>query len=362
MEVINMLNDKIKNFRIVGILVLAILILYGSMAFSAEPQKLLVGFASWTMRFPWNVIDGEELQAKVDEINAQGKYEIELKITDAAGKREKFLSDIEDLLAQDVDILMAIPMDAHDFLGWKDLVEKHRKETGKPLVYASSGKIPWGGDIDTEAMGVDFAIASMDFNDGKAIGEHFVAYLFGKKGKYEGKVAELRGVPGTGPDALRNAGFHSIIDQYPDIETVFDQTFKWSRMEAFQLTRVILQKFEPGTLDAIFAYNDGGGMGVLEAVTEAGREGEFLIYSHDGQSDVIRAIQEGKIAATAVFDRVAQKCLVSALDFLEGKKVEKVMSPPVIFITQGNVNKILEPGGYVPFIVGEDVHWDWVNK
>ena len=47
------------------------------------------------MGFPWNVADGEELKAKVDEINAQGKYNIELKITDAAGKREKFLSDIE---------------------------------------------------------------------------------------------------------------------------------------------------------------------------------------------------------------------------------------------------------------------------
>ena len=210
-----------KRFYIIGILVLVVLLMSSSLVLSAEPRELLVGFASWTMRFPWNVADGEELQAKVDEINAQGKYKIELKITDAAGKREKFLSDIEDLLAQDVDILMAIPMDAHDFLGWKDLVDKKRKETGKPLVYASSGKLPWGGDIDTAGMGVDFAIASLDYADGKAIADHLVAYLYGKKGKYQGNVALLRGVPGTGPDALRNAGFHSVIDQYPDIKVVF---------------------------------------------------------------------------------------------------------------------------------------------
>ena len=357
-----MLNKKIKNIYVAGFLALIILLCCSSSVFSAEPQKLLVGFASWTMGFPWNVADGEELKAKVAEINAQGKYNIELKITDAAGKREKFLSDIEDLLAQNVDILMAIPMDAHDFLGWKDLVDKKRKETGKPLVYASSGKLPWGGDIDTEGMGVDFAIASMDFNDGKAIGEHFAAYLFGKKGKYQGNIVLFRGMPGTGPDALRNAGFHSVIDQYPDIKVVFDQTFKWSRMEAFQLARVVLQKYEPGNIDAIWALNDNGAMGVLEAAIEAGRDGEFLIYGHDGQSDAIRAIQEGHIAATAVFDRVAKYCLLSALDFLEGKKVEPVMSPPVIFITQGNVNKILGSGGYIPFVVGEDVHWDLAIK
>jgi len=357
-----MLSKKIKNIYVVAFLALAILLCCSSGVFSAEPQKLLVGFAEWTMGFPWQVADAEELKAKVAEINAEGKYQIELKITDAAGKREKFLSDIEDLLAQNVDILMAIPMDSHDFLGWKDLVDKKRKETGKPLVYASSGKLPWGGDIDTDAMGVDFALASLDFADGEAVANHLVGYLYGKKGKYEGNVVLLRGVPGTGPDALRNAGFRSVIDQYPDIKVVFDQTMKWSRMEAFQLTRVVLQKYEPGNIAAIWSLNDNGAMGVLEAAIEAGREDEFLIYGHDGQSDVIRAIQEGHMAGTAVFYRVAKDCLVKTLDFLEGKKVEKIITEPVVFITQGNVNKILEPGGYVPFVVGEDVHWDWVNK
>jgi len=357
-----MLSQKIKSLYILGLSLFVILVFCTSIVLSAEPQKLLVGFAAWSQLCPRDVAETVALKEYVKEINEQGKYKIDLKITDAAGKREKIRADIEDLLVQNVDILIVMPIDTHDFLGWKELVMKNRQEKGKPIVYASSSKIPVEEDLSIEKIGVDFALATSDFNSGRLLGQHLAAYLFGKKGRYEGNVVELRGAPGTSANILRHDGFHSVLDQYPDIKTVFEQTHNWSRMEALQLTRVVLQKFPPGSLDALFAYFDDGAMGVLESTEEAGRVGEFLIYTSDGQSDCLRAIQEGKITACAVYEhRHSKMCLEKALEIIEGNTVEKIIMPPDILITTGNINNILGTV-YTPYISGQDVHWDLVNK
>jgi len=356
-----MLSNKVKSFRVVVILVLAIFFLYGSVVFGAEPIELLVGIAHWSQRFPAISADIVLLNARIEEINEQGKYKIELVATDAASKREKLRSDIEDLLMQDVDILLVSGQDAHDYAGWKELVERKREETGKPLVYGSSGKIPWGGDMDIESMGVDFAISTSDFNCGKVIAQHLIGYLFCKKGKYEGNIVEIRGFPGSASDTLRHLGFRFVLDEYTEIVTVFEQTDHYSRMEAYELVKTVLQKFEPGSIDAVFGYADEAAMGTLQAVKEAGREGEFLIYGVNAQSDAVRAVQEGGITATAAFRQVGTESLEIAIDILEGKSFEPFILMPDIFITIGNVNYVLAEG-YKPFIVGEDVDWDQVNK
>jgi len=343
------------------VLIMAIFVFYGSSVLSSEPIKLKVGFVPWAQTCPWDVADAQELRDKAEEINKQGKYEIEVITTDAQGKREKLRSDVEDLLVQNVDILIVSPLDAHDFLGWKELVMKNKQETGKPLAYASSSKVPTTEDLTIEKMGVDFAAMSSIFNNGQNVGKHIAAYLFGKKGKYEGKVVQLRGAPGFDSATDSNLGFRSVIDKYSDIEVIFDQTMNWSRMEAFEITKVVLQKFPPGDIDAIFSHDDEGAMGILEAIREAGRLGEFPIYGNSGQSDCVRAIQEGEIAALGVFDRPAKICLEKAIEIIEGKDVAPIYMIPEIFMTTGNVNKILGEG-YHPHLVGKDVHWDWVIK
>jgi ribose transport system substrate-binding protein len=353
------LNSRIKNISVIVILVLVTILLYGSVVFGEEPKELIVGDAQWSQKYPASYSDVAALKEKIEEINEQGKYKIQLVTTDAGGKREKFVADIEDLLVQQVDILILSAQSPHDYVGWKDLVEKQKKETGKPLVYACASKLPV--DIDTETMGVDFAIATSDINCGKVIAQHMVGYLFCKYGEYKGNIVKLRGYPGTASDSGRDEGFSSVIDQYPDIVTVFEQTHHYSRMEAYQLAKTVLQKFEPGSIDAIFGYNDEGAMGTLQAAKEAGRVGEFLIYGVDGQSDLIRAVQEGDITGTAVYKQTSADCLVKAIDMIEGKSIQPINVVPDIFITTGNANTILGEV-YTPFVVGEDVHWDWVNK
>jgi len=354
------LNIKIKKASLIGIFVLAIMLFYGSVAFGEEPKELVVGEAEWSQKYPASYHNAQALRDKVEEINEQGKYKIELIQTDAGGKREKFVADIEDLLVQQVDILILSARGPNDYPGWKNLVEKQKAETGKPLVYACSSKLPV--DVDTEQMGVDFAMGTSDINCGKVIAQHLAGYLFCKYGEYKGNVVKLRGFPGTASDSGRETGFNSVIDQYPDIVTVFEQTAHYSRMEGYQLTKTVLQKFEPGGIDAVYGYNDDIGMGTLQAAKEAGRAGEFLIYGVGGQTDALRAIQEGDLTGIAAYKQTAADCLVKAIDMIEGQRVPSVIVAPDIFITTGNVNTILREKAYTPYKVGEDVHWDWVNK
>ena len=127
MEVYNMLsnlNIKIKKASVIGIFVLAIMLFYGSVAFGEEPKELVVGGADWSQKYPASYHNAQALRDKVEEINEQGKYKIKLIQTDAGGKREKFLADLEDLLVQQVDILILAAQSPNDYPGWKNLVEK----------------------------------------------------------------------------------------------------------------------------------------------------------------------------------------------------------------------------------------------
>jgi len=332
------------------VLLMSVIIFSGNSL--AQPKRLVLGMQSWFLGCSFDQGQVQALKDKIEKINSEGKYNIELLVVDSQGKREKQFSDIEDFLAKKVDILICHVNDSSEALGWKEIVEQVRKETGKPLAYGIT-KLPYG-DVTADDLGVDFAVSSDDYVIGMNVGKFIAAYLYGKKGKFAGNIVELRGEPGASCDTLRHQGLHKVLDEYPQIKTVFNQTHHWRRLEAQRLMETVLTKFPPGTIDAVYAYFDDGAMGVLAATEEANRLGEFLIFGSDGQTNLIRAIQEGKVTATAVFDyRAASKALSMAIDRIEGKPVPKTYVMPDIFITQGNVWEVLKT--YEPFRSGEDI-------
>lgn len=85
-----MLSQKIKRFCIVGALIVAIFVYCSSIAFGEEPRELLVGFAAWSQLCPRDVAETVALKKYTEEINAQGKYKLNLIVTDAAGKEKRY--------------------------------------------------------------------------------------------------------------------------------------------------------------------------------------------------------------------------------------------------------------------------------
>src|ERR1700733_13782210 len=173
--------------------------------------KWKVGFSQATTLEPWRVQFNKDIEAE-----AKNHPEVQLIITDGQDKTEKQVADVENLIAQQVDVLLISPKESAGLTG---VVEK-----------AIDAKIPvivLDRNVDTKRItqfiGGDNALI------GKAAGEYAVKLLGGPgeaagedagkppggPGKGAGNVGEIWGGMGTQPGHDLHDGFHAFTDKEP---------------------------------------------------------------------------------------------------------------------------------------------------
>jgi len=96
---------------------------------------------------------------------------------------------------------------------------------------------------------------------------------------------------------IRSKGYHDVIDQYPDLKMVAQQTANWSQTEAYTVMESMLQA-NPGIMGVI-AGNDTMAMGAYAALEAAGRK-DVVVVGFDGSNDVRDSILAGGIKATVL--------------------------------------------------------------
>ncbi len=173
-----------------------------------------------------------------------------------------------------------------------------------------------------------------------AIGQHFVKEV-GQSGKY----AELLGLVGDNNTWNRSKGFHSVVDRYPELEMIAQQSADFDRARALDVTESILQA-NPD-IDAIFAGNDAMAMGAYQALVAAGKAGSVKVFGFDGADEVVKLIAEGKIAATGMqFPKVmAGLAAESADEYLNGKRDFPQKIPVAVeLVIQENVDRFGDYG------------------
>ncbi len=152
------------------------------------------------------------------------------------------------------------------------------------------------------------------------------------------QVAVIEGAPGTTSSIDRVSGF---VDTVRDngLEVVASQPANWDRAEAFNVTTNILQ----GNPDvqAIFAANDGMGLGAVEAVEAAGLAEQVMVVSVDAIPEALQAVEEGRLAGTVAQypDEMANLAVEAMLKVLEGRPVAPSIDSPVVLITQDNLDQ-----------------------
>ena len=149
--------------------------------------------------------------------------------------------------------------------------------------------------IDREINATGVAVAQIVSNNyqGATLGaEAFVAAM-GEAGNY----VELVGKESDTNAGIRSSGYHDVIDQYPDMVMVAQQSANWSQTEAFTKMESILQA-NPD-IKGVIAGNDTMAMGALAALEAAGRS-DVIVVGFDGSNDVRDAIIAGKITATVL--------------------------------------------------------------
>ena len=118
-------------------------------------------------------------------------------------------------------------------------------------------------EINEDGVAISQIVAN-NYQGAKAIAEVWVEAM-GEEGKY----AELLGKESDTNAGVRSSAFHEVIDQYPDLEMVAQQTANWEKTEAFDKTEAILQA-NPD-LDGIICGNDTMLEGAVAACEAAAR-------------------------------------------------------------------------------------------
>ena len=115
----------------------------------------------------------------------------------------------------------------------------------------------------------------------------------------EGGYVELLGKESDTNASVRSEGFHGVIDQYPDMVMLDQQTANWEQTEAYTVMETIIQAQGAENIKGVICGNDTMAMGVIEACLNAGMT-DVIVVGFDGSNDVRDSILRGEIKATGL--------------------------------------------------------------
>ena len=183
-------------------------------------------------------------------------------------------------------------------------------------------------------------ILSDSYSGAVAIGKYFTQQL-----KKNGNYVELLGLVGDNNTWARSKGFHSVVDNYPGLKMVAQQSADFDRNKAMEVMETILQA--NSNIDAVFCGNDGMAMGAYQALLSAGKADKVKVFGFDGAEDVITAINENKVAATGMqFPKVmAETAAQFADEYIKGRRDFPQKIPVAVeLVTNKNIGDYIAYG------------------
>lgn len=245
----------------------------GRNAGSDQPKKVAVVVS--TLNNPWFVVLAETAAA---EAKALG---YEAKIFDSQNNTALEADHIENALVSGFNAILLNPTDSDGSI----VNVRKAKEAGVPVFCM---------DREINVSNVATAqILSDNYAGCVALGVYFVQTL-NKRGRY----VEILGLVGDNNTWNRSKGFHSVVDRYPGLTMVAQQSADFDRNKALDVLESILQA-QPD-IDAVFCGNDAMAMGAYQALVAAGKAKDVGVYGFDGADDVMNSIREGHIRATGL--------------------------------------------------------------
>ncbi|MCL4238952.1 MAG: substrate-binding domain-containing protein [Anaerolineae bacterium] len=283
----------------------------------AQAQTLRLGLSVSTQS---NSFYRSLAQGVADEGKALGA---EVTVLSADDQLEKQISDVEDLIAADIDVLLINAVQGEAVGVIEDAISM-----GIPVITLQRAV---ASSQVTSHLGTDNVLI------GKLAAEWLVDKLDG-----QGKVVVLEGIPGAASSEDRKAGSTPVFAAAPGIEIVAQQTAEYDRATALSVMENILQATPD--IDAVFCYNDEMAMGVLAALEAEGRD-DVLITGIDALPDAVEAVQQGKLAMTIripVYD-MGRLGARYAMEVAAGNMVPVQSVIPAVFVTPENVDAAAEP-------------------
>jgi ABC-type sugar transport system substrate-binding protein len=296
---------------------------------SSGNAKMKIGFSESSFDGAWRV-------AEVDDLTqAAEKYGYDLIITNANSDIEKQIADVEDLLAQKVDLIVIVPVDANAVAPAFNAI----KAAGIPCI-----------DLDTEYLDgtwkTDYitVIRSDQYQQGQGCAEWLIADAADKTVR----VLEITGNPGQSDAQKRSAGFTETLAGHANISIFSVQNGQWSRSIAQEVVQNVIQS-TAGNFDYIYTHSDEMALGAMMGIKQAGfKPGvDIRIVTVDGQFEALDYVKTDEISAITTCTPKGGDMLFSAIDkYFAGETLENTYLVHQSVITKDNVGELYYVEGF----------------
>lgn len=275
-----------------------------------------------TLNNPWFVVLAETARDRVKELG------YEATVFDSQNDPAKETSHYENIISSGYRAILFNPTDADGSIA----NVRKAKAAGIPVFC-----------MDREINATNAAtsqILSDNYSGCVALGQYFVKQV-GEAGKY----VELLGLVGDNNTWNRSKGFHSVVDRFPGLKMVAQQSADFDRAKGLEVMESVLQA-NPD-IDAVFCGNDAMAMGSYQALVAAGKAEKVKVFGFDGADDVVKSIAEGKIVATGMqFPKVMARTAAESADkYIKGEREFPQKTPVAVeLVMKDNVSKFGDYG------------------
>lgn len=250
---------------------------------------------------------------------------VEIEYVDSKKDSNIQLSQVENFISEGIDVLVVNPVDRDS----TNTISAKAKEAGVPI-------ISFNNEFDNQ----DDPVCFID-SDRKQSGILEMEYL-AKKVNYKGNVAIIMGFMGNEGQKLRTEAIHEVIEKYPDMKIVAEQTAGWNRAKGMALMESWLESGKD--INVVACENDEMAIGALIAIERAGKLGEITVGGIDATPEALNYINSGKLDVTVYpnLNSQSQAVLDIAVKVAKGEKVEKTISFQNELVTRENADKYME--------------------
>jgi ribose transport system substrate-binding protein len=263
----------------------------------------------------------QAVKAGADQAAADFDVEITFEGPETEAMVDKQLEMVQTALDKNPDAICIAALDSQALV---PLLER-AQEAGIPVVGFDSG-------VDSD---IPVTTAATDNIAAAAVAADKMAELIGGAGEIAVIVHDQ--TSRTGID--RRDGFVNRIEEaYPDITIVDVQYGGGDHLKSTDLAKAIIQAHPE--LKGFFGANEGSAIGVLNAVTELGMEGQIVVIGYDSGQQQLDAIRSGAMAGAITQNPVGigYKCVESAMKALDGETLDPVTDTGFFWYDATNID------------------------
>ena len=246
-------------------------------------------------------------------------------VTYANFNPSKQVSDIEDLLRQDIDLLLYWPVDDAAIAD----VLKRAVDSGVPTINTG------GGFTDSPGTTANAYISQWTL--GEMVARRLMEDLGGK-----GKIIAMLPIAGTTAAVDQLDALQTVLKEYPEVELLSVEYGDWNRAKAKQITENLLQRYPQ--IDGVFSPAGQMSIGVAEAFDEAGRLGEVTMSPGDEYNGWLKWVAEHKEGGAVTFPtRAGQVAVDIGMKILKGEPVPRGTAVPSEYIAPDKMEGYVDP-------------------